>query len=108
MKDLDKLLAGQSIYRHEDMRELSDKWQGWADFLQFGSLGMLFVAIFVLNSLTKAQARVAVWYFAGFIFVMATIAFFIAQKALKYRMAYLNTEHKRVVELVDDTTERVK
>lgn len=108
MKDLDKLLAGKKIYRHEDMRAIASKWQGWADFLQFGSLGLLFISLFVLEALPKETARAVVWYWAGFMFVLATVAFFVAQKALKYKMGYLNSEGKRVGTLLDDAIERVK
>lgn len=108
MSDLDKLLAGKEIYRHEDKRAIADKWRGWADLFQFGSLGMLFVTIFVCNSLTKAQARVIVWYFAALISIMATIGFFVSRKALKYETDYLNAESNRVGSLMDDAIDRVK
>lgn len=106
--DLDKLLDGEPIYRHEDLREVSDKWNGWADFLQFGSLGALFGMIFILESVSKETARVLVWYLAGVLFVWATIAFLVARVALKHKMAYLNAEGKRVGNLLDDAITKVK
>lgn len=96
------------MYRNDEKRQLADKWNGWADFLQFSSLGGLFAMIFILESLSKAQARVAIWYLAAFLFVYATIAFFVARKALKYRMAYMNAEHTRVSGLFDQAIKEAK
>ncbi len=106
-KDLDKLLDGEPIYRHEDLKAVSDKWGGWADFLQFSSIGGLFVMIFILESVSKETARTLVWYLAAFLFVYGTIAFFVARKALKYKMTYLYAEGDRVGSLLDDAIEKV-
>lgn len=108
MGDLDKLLKGKPIYRHEDLREVEQKWNGWADFLQYSSLAGLFIMIFILEALPKEQAKVVVWYLAGFLFVYATVAFFVARIALKHRMRYLNAEGKRVSNLMGEAIERVK
>lgn len=108
MSDLDKLMAGKPIYRHEDLRAISDKWEGWATFLQFSSIAGLFVMIFILESLSKEQARVVVWYLAAFLFVYGTVAFFVARIALKHKMRYLNAEGKRVSNLMDEAIEKVK
>lgn len=108
MSDLDKLMQGKPIYRHEDLKAIDQKWNGWADFLQFSSIGGLFMMIFILEALPKEQAKVVVWYLAGFLFIYATIAFFVARIALKHRMRYLNAEGKRVSNLMDEAIERVK
>lgn len=105
---LDKLLDGEKIYRHEDLREVSDKWNGWADFLQFSSLAGLFMMMFVLEALPKETARVVVWYLAGLLFMYATAAFLVARVALKHRMRYLNAEGKRVGGLIDKAIIKVK
>jgi hypothetical protein len=89
-------------YRNEDKRALADKWQGWAEIFQFGSLGLLFLTLLVLRALSQQQARTVVWYFVSVLFITATIGFVLAQKALKYRMAYLNAEGKRIDGLFDD------
>lgn len=106
--DLDKVLAGKPIYRHEDLREVEQKWNGWADFLQYSSLSGLFIMIFILEALPKEQARVVVWYLAGFLFIYATVAFFVARIALKHRMAYLNAESARVSEFTQEAIDKVK
>lgn len=108
MTDLDKLLAGKPIYRHEDLRAISDKWEGWATFLQFSSIAGLFVMIFILENVSKETARTLVWYLAAFLFVYGTVAFFVARIALKHKMAYLNAEGRRVGTLLDDAIEKVK
>lgn len=107
MKDLDKLLAGKEIYRHEDLRAEADKWEGWANLFQFGSLAGLFMMMFILEALSKEQAKVVVWYLAGFLFVTSTIGFVLGRKALPKRMAYLNREHERVSELSEDAISRL-
>jgi hypothetical protein len=89
------------MYRNEDKRAIADKWQGWADLFQFGTLGLLFVFMFTLDALPKETAKVFVWYGAAFLFITATIGFVLGNKALKYRMTYLNAEHKRVSSLFD-------
>lgn len=108
MKDLDKLLAGKEIYRNEDKKALADKWEGWANIFQFGSLGGLFVMIFVLEALPKEQAKIVVWYMAGFLFITSTIGFFLGRKALKYRMVHLNAEASRVKAISNDAISRMK
>lgn len=106
--DLDKLLDGEPIYRHEDLRAVEQKWNGWADFLQFSSIAGLFVMIFILEAVGKETAKQIVWYLAGFLFIYATVAFFVGRKALKHRMVYLNAEGDRVGMLVDDAITKVK
>lgn len=106
--DLDKVLAGKPIYRHEDLREIEQKWNGWADFLQYSSLAGLLVMIFILESVSKETARTLVWYLASVLFVWATVAFFVARIALKHRMRYLNAEGKRVSEFLDEAIDKVK
>lgn len=96
------------MYRNDDKREIADKWGGWADFLQFGSVGLLLASVFLLDALPKETARTVVWYWAGFMFVLATVAFFVARKALKYRMFYLRAEAGRVSSLFDDAIEAAK
>lgn len=96
------------MYRNDDKRELADKWEGWANFFQFGTLGMLFAMILILESISKEQARVVVWYLGGFLFVTATIGFFLARKALKLKMIYLNSEKDRVSGLFDNAIEAAK
>jgi len=108
MNDLEKLLKGKPIYRHEDLKQVADKWEGWATFLQFSSIGGLFAMMFILDALPKETARVVVWYLAGFLFIYATVAFFVARHALKYRMAYLNAEGDRVSGLFDQAITKVK
>ncbi len=106
--DLDKVLAGKPIYRHEDLREVEQKWNNWADFLQFSSIAWLFVMIFILESVSKETARTLVWWLAAFGFIYGTIAFLVARVALKHRMAYLNAEGKRVGEFLDEAIDKVK
>lgn len=96
------------MYRHEDLRAEADKWEGWANFFQFGTLGLLFVFIFILESLPKEDARVFVWYGAAFLFVTATIGFILARIALPKKMKYLNAEHGRVLGLFDDAIAEAK
>lgn len=96
------------MYRNEDKRAVADKWQGWADVFQFGSLGLMIAGIFLLESLTKEQARIVVWYYGGFLFITATIGFFLARKALKLKMIYLKAEGKRVSGLIDDVIKEEK
>lgn len=69
-------------------REDMDKAQGWADLFQFGSLGLLFGSIFLLESLSKATARVVVWYIAGVLFITATIGFVLGMRATKMTSEY--------------------
>lgn len=106
--DLDKLMKGEPIYRHEDLKELDQKWNGWADFLQYSSLAGLFVMIFILEAVGKETAKTIVWYLAGFMFIYATVAFVVARIALKHRMRYLNAEGGRVSSLFDEAIEKVK
>lgn len=106
--DLDKVLAGKPIYRHEDLREVEQKWNGWADFLQFSSIGGLFLMIFILEAVGKETAKQIVIPMAVVLFIYATVAFFVARIALKHRMAYLNAEGKRVGEFLDEAIDKVK
>lgn len=106
--DLDKVLAGQPIYRHEDLREVEQRWNGWADFLQFSSLAGLFVMIFILEAVGKETAKKIVIPMAIILFIYATVAFFVARIALKHRMKYLNAEGKRVGEFLDEAIDKVK
>lgn len=105
--DLDKLLKGEPIYRHEDQRIAADKWDGIATFMQMSSVFALFPIIFILNALPKSQAKVVVWYLVIPLFIYGTIAFFVARKALKHRMTYLNAEGSRVSELLDQAIKKV-
>jgi hypothetical protein len=106
--DLDKLLDGEPIYRHEDLRAIEQKWNGWADFLQFSSIAGLFIMIFILEAVGKETAKQIVWYLAGFLFLYATVAFIVGMKALKHRMTYWNAESARVGTLLDDSITKVK
>lgn len=106
--DLDKLLDGEPIYRHEDLRAVEQKWNGWADFLQFSSIAGLFVMIFILEAVGKETAKKIVIPMAVFLFLYATVAFIVATKALKHRMRYLNAEGDRVGALLDDAITKVK
>ena len=106
--DLEKLMDGEEIYRHEDLKAVESKWNAWADFLQFSSIGGLFLMIFILEALPKETAKTVVWYLAGFLFVYATIAFIVANKALKHRMKYWNAEAGRVSSLMDEAIDKVK
>lgn len=90
------------MYRNEDKKAIADKWQGWTDFFQFGTLGLLFIFIFVLESLPKETARVFVWYGAGFLFVTATAGFLVGRVAIKEMSLYLNVENNRVGGLIDE------
>ena len=108
MTDLDRLLAGKEIYRNEDKRAIADKWEGWANLFQFGSLGGLFIMIFVLEALPKEQAKIVVWYMASFLFITSTIGFFLGRKALKYRMVHLNAESSRVRAISEDAINKIK
>jgi hypothetical protein len=96
------------MYRNEDKKQDATKWQGWADVFQFGTLGLLFGAILVLNSLSKQQARVAVWYIAGFLFVTATMGFVLGMIATKKTSTYLHAEGDRVGKLLDEGIQRLK
>ena len=108
MKDLDKLLKGEQIYRHEDLRSEANKWEGWAELFQFGTLGLLFMSIFILKSLPHRQAKVVVWYIAGVLFVTATIGLILGHKAANKTSKYLKSESNRVGKLLDDSIEKVK
>lgn len=106
--DLDRVLAGKPIYRHEDLKAVSQKWEGWATFLQFSSIAGLFVMIFILESVSKETARELVWYLAGALFLYGTVAFLVARVAHKHTMKYMNAEHKRVSEFTDEAIAKVK
>lgn len=106
--DLDKVLAGKPIYRHEDLRAIEQRWNGWADFLQFGTLGLLVFSMFILDALPKETAKAIIWYWAAVMFVLATTAFIVARIALKHRMKYLNAEGERVSEFMQEAIDKVK
>lgn len=89
------------MYRNEDKEAVADKWQGWADLFQFGSLGGLTVMIAILGVLPKETAQVAVWPMAGFLLATTFIGFMLGRKALKHRMIYLDAEHSRVLGIFD-------
>lgn len=78
------------------------KWEGLTDFFQYGSLVLLFMMIFILESLSKDQARVVVWYLAGVVFIFATIGFIIGRISIKKTMAYFNGEQDRIKRLYKD------
>jgi hypothetical protein len=96
------------MYRNDEKRADADKWEGWADLFQFGTLGLLFVLIFILESLPKETARVVVWYGAGFLFITATVGFVLSRVALKKRVFYLNAEKDRVGGLFDKAIEAAR
>lgn len=106
--DLDKLLKGEKIYRHEDLKAVSDKWTGRRDFLQYSSIGLIFVMIFILEAVGKETARTLVWYLAGALFVYATFTFFYSRIANKHEMAYLNAEAGRVTDLSKEVDKKLK
>lgn len=106
--DLHKLMDGEKIYRHEDQKALAHKWETIATVLQFSALAGLFIMAITLNAMDKEQARHWVWPMAGALIVYATIAFFVARKALNYRMTYLRAEGKRVGKLIDESIEELK
>lgn len=108
MSDLDNLLAGKRIYRNEDKEAISDKWEGWADFLQFGSLGLLLMSVILFNALGKDIVKHFIWYWAAVMFILATTAFIVARVALKHKMRYLNAEGDRVSNLMDEAIDKVK
>lgn len=107
-KDLDKLLDGEKIYRHEDLKSTSDKWESATNILQFGTLALLFISMFTFNSMPKGSVKTIIWYWAGVMFILATTAFIVSRISLKRKMKYLNAEHSRVKTLVDDAIERIK
>ena len=96
------------MYRNDEKRALANKLEGWADLFQFGTLGLLFVFMFILNAMPIQIPLLFVWYGAGFLFITATIGFVLGNKALKYRRTYLNAEHTRVSGLFDKTIEHAK
>lgn len=106
--DLDRLLQGKEIYRHEDLKSVSDKWDTLTTCLQFGSIGLLFASMFIFDALPKATVRGIIWYWAGGMFILATVTFFLSRIALQHKMEYLNAEGKRVGEFLDEAIEKVK
>lgn len=96
------------MYRNDEKRALADKWQGWTDFLQYGTLALLLVSVFVLDALPKETAKAIIWYWAAGMFILATAAFLVSRKALKYQMTYLNAEGKRIGGLFDKAIEAFK
>lgn len=73
----------------------SDKWQRWTDVLQYGTLGGLLGTIIILEFLPIEESKKIVWYFAGALLIMGTIAFIVSRKALKIKMQYLDQEFNR-------------
>lgn len=96
------------MYRNEDKRAEADKWQGWTDVFQFGTLGLLFVTMFILNSLPKAEAKAVVWYFAGVLFILATTGFLLGRVAIKKQSTYMKAEQERLTGLFDIAIKQTK
>jgi len=96
------------MYRNEEKRELANKWSSWGDFLQFSSIFGLLGIVLILGALPKETAKVAVVYLAPFLFIYATIAFWVATKAAKHRMVYLKAERTRVSSLLDKAIKQLK
>lgn len=76
-----------------------EKWEGLADFFNFGTLGLLFVAIFILESLPKDDAKVVVWYIAAFLLTTATIGFILGNIANKKMKLYFDAEKRHMDKL---------
>lgn len=74
-------------------------WQRWTDALQYGSLGLLILTIVLMESLTKQQAKAAIWYCAGTVFTVGTIAFLVARISVKKSKQYFDSEFKRIKDL---------
>lgn len=106
--DLDKLMKGEEIYRHEDLKAISEKWCGWRDFLQYSTMGYLVLMIIILEAVGKETARSLVWYLAAFGFLYATFVFFYSRIANKHEMAYLNAEHMRVSDLSKEVDNKIR
>lgn len=94
--------------RNEDKKAVADRWSFWGDLLQFGALALLLGSVFVLDAIPKETAKAIIWYWAGFMFILATAGWFVSRRALKYRMIYLNAEQQRVSGLFDKAINEVK
>ena len=72
------------------------KWANTTSFLQYSSLAFLLVGVFILENMSKEEAKANVWYFAGFMFVYATASFIVGNISGKKTSKYLRDEHEAI------------
>ena len=80
----------------------ANRWRKLADTLQYTLLAYLFIGLVILETLSKENARVAVWYFAGIMIVLLVICFLVDMKAFKLEKQYFRENLKHIKEMAND------
>lgn len=72
------------------------KYHTWSDWLQFSTIGGVFLMIVVLDILPPHESYFWVWVFAGVLITLATVSFFVSRKALKLQTDYFTDDLDRI------------
>ena len=93
------------MYRNDEKKADADKWQLWTNILQGGSLVFLLVGVIGLGIVPKETAQTLVLWWAGIMFILATVAFIVASISVKKTAFYFQAEGNRVGKLIDEAIE---
>lgn len=83
-------------------REEHEKWSNICWGFQVASIVMLFITIFVLNSLSKQDAKSVVWWMVIPIFIVGTIGFITGEISIRKTNAYFKQKYQGIKDILKD------